>query len=288
MEDGIENLSDVQLKDSLASYGLCDVAITDQTREVYQRKLKKIIGQRNDDKSWTEVSDTKHSTQTPDNSSDIKGYYGVSIVTETSENVSGLSPFYDNRADAVKAAKSLPGSRFKRFDTPEDAEAYSMQPQTLTEDKPEKEEDGQLTEKDYNPLSSVKTKEKNRARKLIEGNKITEFVELIWTNPKYLIGSGDNPEIYHEGTRRNALHCAVDCGNLEFCKTIFEIIQSDQFWQTVYPLDDLEARYNNREHLVNLYLNMQDGTERSRVNINNHIYLFIFISLCRIVFYILF
>ena len=40
-----------------------------------------------------------------------------------------------------------------------------------------------------------------RLRKLIADNDKALLHELIWSNPRYLIGGGDNPTILHEGCR---------------------------------------------------------------------------------------
>ena len=276
MADDVSSFSDDELRNRLASYGLKNIAITKQTREIFRRKLRQLSGrpvesntnaQENTQQTNVEPSPATPSVKSPDDPGP-GGYYAV-----TSGTPEGGPMVYESRSEAVKAAKTFPGARFKRFDTPDDAKNYSL---SESGNQPENESEtvlsgigrGKLMEKECNPLSSVKTKEKNRVRKLLEKGEVDQFIDLIWKNPKYLISSGESPEIYHEGTRRNILHCAVDYGNLEFCKALFNIIRSDRFWETLYPKDSLEKRNTDRQLLIDKYLNMQDGTERLKVHVH--------------------
>lgn len=250
-------ISDKELKDKLASYGLTDIVISDFTRGVYLKKLKQFQEPESNKDEVNEPTpksvsvdpsqdDTSNKTATP------TGYYGVAITVGTPEPGPTLSPFYQSHEEALKVVKDCPGARFKKFQLQQDAEAFSKQPQP--EGKPR-----ESIEKDLSPLPSVKTKAKNKLRLLLESGNVEEFAETVWMNPKYLIASGETPEIFHEGTRRNALHCAADRGQLDICKMIFDILESDRFWELVYPKDSLMTRLKNKKHLIDLYLNMQDG-----------------------------
>lgn len=250
-------ISDEELKVKLALYGLTDVVISDYTRGVYLKKLKQFQKPESNKDEVNESTpkfvgeepsqdDTSLKTATP------TGYYGVAITVGTPETGPTLSPFYQSQKEALKAVKDCPGARFKKFELQQEAEAFSKQPQP--EGKPR-----DSIEKDLSPLPSVKTKAKNKLRQLLEDGNVEEFAETVWKNPKYLIASGESPEIFHEGTRRNALHCAADCGQLNICKMIFDILESNRFWELVYPKDSMMTRQKNKKHLIDLYLNMQDG-----------------------------
>ena len=89
---------------------------------------------------------------------------------------------------------------------------------------------------------------------------IHEFLRLVWVNPKHLVTSCDTPEIYHYGYRRNLLHCAADWGNLPLCQAIMDTISYDLYWSTLHPLDSEEKREKDKLKVIDLYLNMQDGT----------------------------
>ena len=276
----IELLSDDEIRAAIASKGLGNFAITDQTRQYFRNKLKTLSGQTVE--TTFAVEKTSHSStplstevdppaiRTPNSAG---GFYVVSISSGMKPLRECMTVIYDSYSDARKAAKDYPGARIsKRFDIHSDAEIFQ---QAKIEEEPipielTPIELAVIRESRFNPLKSVKTKQKNRLRKLLESDdpsqgdiskrEISEFIKVIWKNPKHLVSSGDCPEIYHEGMRRNILHCGVDCGNLEFCKTLLEIIQSDKFWEKLYPNDPIEKREADKLLLMDRYLNMQDGT----------------------------
>lgn len=250
-------ISDEELKAKLASYGLTDVVISEYTRGVYLRKLKQFQEPESNKDEINEstpkfVVEEPSQDNLPQKTATPTGYYGVAVTVGASETGPTLSPFYQSQKEALKVVKDCPGARFKKFELQQEAEAFSKQLQP--EGKPR-----DSTEKDLSPLPSVKTKAKNKLRLLLEDGNVEEFADTVWTNPKYLIASGETPEIFHEGTRRNALHCAADCGQLDICKMIFDILESDRFWELVYPKDSIMTRLKNKKHLIDLYVNMQDG-----------------------------
>ena len=187
-------------------------------------------------------------------------YYGVATSTATpEESKSALSPVYENQRDVVRATKKCVGARFKKFDSREEAEQYSklVLPQFLGPPF--------SIEKLLSPLPGVKIPDKNRLKETIDNGDVEKFHELVWSNPKYLLASGETPEILHVGTHRNAMHLAADGGHLDICKELIGVLESDGFWELVYPRDDLSVREKNKEHIIDMYLNMQDGTERLNV-----------------------
>lgn len=264
MERVLTELTDDELRERLAEKGINNVVITPQTRRIYIRKLRKMHGDTVHESSHgfnpptQEVrTGTPTSAPTPEPSD---GFYVLIHETSTTETI------FDSHSSATKAAKSKKGTRFKRFDSKDEAIAFISQLQNIPDETPPHPvelsglEKAKVVEKELNPLSKIKTEEKNRMRKLMEDGKNKEFIEQVRENPKYLISSGDCPEIYHEGMRRNILHCAVHEGNLNFCLELFKVIRSDQFWEKLYPKDSQEVRESNRARLIDKYLNMQDGT----------------------------
>lgn len=275
-----ESLSDEELQIQLSAFNI-NAVITASTRNVYLRKLKSLKGlneltdtsnspptsltppqSTTDETQSTNNTQSTNETQSLTDNSFSTSYYGVAISTATpEESGAALSPYYVDKKTLVKALKGVVGARFKKYESPEEAKAFSQQvlPQQLGPKY--------SVEKVISPLPGVKnkTKEKNKVREFIEQGKMEEFREKIWSNPRFLIGSGDTPEIFHEGPRRNPLHCAVAAGRLEMCCEIMGIIQSDKFWEAIYPHNEVQRKEKDREHLVDLYLNMQDGTDRSLV-----------------------
>lgn len=254
-------LSDKELREQLAANGFGNVAITKQTREYFLKKLRKLKGQcipTTDEPTPTppvSTVDTEVLALPPSSPQLSDGYY---VLIHTSEQSHVI---YESRSEAVKAAKCS-GARFNRFITREAAERFVQVTPVSPEEKREEIEldKARQVEKKGDPYSSVKTNEKQRLRIVVENGKIDEFIQLIWRNPKHLVSTGDCPEIYHVGYRRNILHCAADCGNLPLCEKVLDIIQSDLFWETLHPIDSREKRETDKLKLIDRYLNMQDGT----------------------------
>jgi hypothetical protein len=85
------------------------------------------------------------------------------------------------------------------------------------------------------------------------------ILTLKLTPHRYLISSGDAPRIITPGSYYNCVHVAVLSNRLAVCQEIFSIIDSDPFWEAVYPSDEEETRQMRKRHLVGLYLNRQTG-----------------------------
>ena len=240
-------------------------------------------------------STTDPVSSTTDLESKIAPYFAVAMSTSTPEETrSTLSPFYLDQKDLIKALKGCVGARFKKVSNEEEAKEFS---QNIF---PEELGPKYSLERALSPLPGVKkARDKNQLGSLIKEGNVDEFLETVWSNPRYLIGSGDTPEIIHPGTRRNALHLAAQHHQLDICRHIMDIIRSDRFWNEVYPVNNilldsamssserrsiegmdietvrerkrevaLRVREESKAHLVDLYLNIQDGNERAKVKVS--------------------
>ena len=94
---------------------------------------------------------------------------------------------------------------------------------------------------------------------LCEYQRCVRILTLKLTPHRYLISSGDAPRIITPGSYYNCVHVAVLSNRLAVCQEIFSIIDSDPFWEAVYPSDEEETRQMRKRHLVGLYLNRQTG-----------------------------
>ena len=270
--------SDDDIRTALVSLGENVVPITDTTRPFLLRKIEKSLQAANRDTSGTSQQDSEAGTASEslkanegvlqEENPPVEGYYvlveGVSFESTDSEEseVEQSCPLYTSKAAAVNAMKNTPGGRFKKFDSKEAALAFwdtqrqqGSKAADSSEDPPSKP--GISGEK-ANSYPSLKTPALNKFRKLIEEGKLEEFSDSVWSNPRYLITSGDTPEILQQGCRYNALHCAVRSGQLKLCKEIMYIIRGDHFWELVYSDDSETVRQRRRDRLVDLYLNGQD------------------------------
>lgn len=279
--------SDDDIRKALASMGENVVPITDTTRPFLIRKIEKSVHVANGDTPDTSQQDSEPGSATEsvrayedapqEECVPVEGYYVLvqsrcMSLVDTSEatdseqsELEQSCPLYTTKAAAVNAMKSNPGGRFKKFESKEAALAFwkTLQRQLQQENGTDSSEDpapsnpGVSGEK-ANNFPSLKTPALNKFRKLIEEGKLEQFNDSVWSNPRYLITSGDTPEILQQGCRYNALHCAVRRGQLELCKEVMSIVQGDRFWELVYPDDSETVRQRRKDHLVDLYLNGQD------------------------------
>lgn len=124
-----------------------------------------------------------------------------------------------------------------------------------------------------------------KLRRAVEKGDKEAFNELVWGNPRYLIGSGDNPTIVQvegsclkttfvlllrrtglkdviyvtqEGCRYNVLHIAAKENQAEMARLILETLQSPEFMRLMYPDDHEDMLWQRISYVVDLYLNTPD------------------------------
>lgn len=95
-------------------------------------------------------------------------------------------------------------------------------------------------------------------RKNIEQGKYDEVHSTVWTNPRYMISSGDTPTILKESFRYNALHVAALAKNAKMCSLILEIVSDVKFVQLFYGKDNARTAEEVSPILLDLYLNMPE------------------------------
>lgn len=95
-------------------------------------------------------------------------------------------------------------------------------------------------------------------RKNIEQGKYEEIHNTVWSNPRYLISSGDTPTILKESFRYNALHVAALAKNAKMCSLILEIVSDVKFIQLFYGKDNARSADEVSPILLDLYLNMPE------------------------------
>ena len=246
----LEELSDAGLRELLTAYSITQ-PVTPSTRSLLIRKLRRqMSAEPRQDDTTTLASPVAAQLARPEDGP------GVLVDGTTS------SPYYGSKAEALVAVKSLPpGVRFTIVESSTQAELAELTGFTLQTHEEQSEitttADATLSEK-ANRYPSVKTQDLSGLRKLIEEGKAAEFADVVWDNPRHLITSGDTPEILQVPTRSNALHCGASQRQLPVCKEVIAIIESSRFWELIYPDDSAETRAKRRDHLIDLYLNMQD------------------------------
>ncbi|XP_063568439.1 ankyrin repeat and LEM domain-containing protein 2 isoform X4 [Pongo abelii] len=210
-------------------------------------------------------------------------YYGVCPVYEDIPVRNERIYVYENKKEALQAVKMIKGSRFKAFSTREDAEKFARGicdyfpspsktslPLSPVKTAPLFSNDGL---KDGLCLSESETVNKERAnsyknprtqdltaklRKAVEKGEEDTFSDLIWSNPRYLIGSGDNPTIVQEGCRYNVMHVAAKENQASICQLTLDVLENPDFMRLMYPDDDEAMLQKRIRYVVDLYLNTPD------------------------------
>lgn len=95
-------------------------------------------------------------------------------------------------------------------------------------------------------------------RKEIEQNNVQTVYELISTNPRYLVSSGDTPAILKEGPRYNALHVAAMNKHAKMVKLILQIIEKPQFIELLHGFKNDPNVDVMCQNLLESYLNTPD------------------------------
>uniref|UniRef100_A0A8C6RJ68 Ankyrin repeat and LEM domain-containing protein 2 n=1 Tax=Nannospalax galili TaxID=1026970 RepID=A0A8C6RJ68_NANGA len=210
-------------------------------------------------------------------------YYGVCPVYEDGSVRNERIHVYEDKKEALQAVKMIKGSRFKAFPTREDAEKFARgicdyfpsPNKTMLPLSPVKAAPlfGSGGLRDGSCLSESETVNKERAnsyknprtqdltaklRKAVEKGEEDTFSELIWSNPRYLIGSGDNPTIVQEGCRYNVMHVAAKENQASICQLTLETLENPEFMRLMYPDDNMDMLQKRILYIVDLYLNTPD------------------------------
>ncbi|NWW91580.1 ANKL2 protein, partial [Rhynochetos jubatus] len=228
------------------------------------------------------------STQTP--SRDPPLFYGVCPVYDDILARNERIHVYEDKKEALQAVKMIKGSRFKAFSNREDAEKFakgicdyfpspSKSSLCLSPVKMGSFNRGKwgcsAVYSRCNGLCSPETETANKERpnsyksprtqdltaklrKAVEKGDTATFSELIWSNPRYLIGSGDNPTVVQEGCRYNVMHVAAKENQPAICQLLLDTLENPEFMRLMYP-DDNDTMLKKRiQYIVDLYLNTPD------------------------------
>nr|XP_004668935.1 ankyrin repeat and LEM domain-containing protein 2 [Jaculus jaculus] len=210
-------------------------------------------------------------------------YYGVCPVYEDYPMRNERIHVYEDKKEALQAVKMIKGSRFKAFPTREDAEKFARgicdyfpSPNKATSPlSPMKvvplfgsgglkdglctSESETVSKERANSYKNPRTQDLTaKLRKAVEKGAEDAFSDLIWNNPRYLIGSGDNPTIVQEGCRYNVMHVAAKENQASMCQLTLETLENPEFMQLMYPDDDVGMLQKRIRYIVDLYLNTPD------------------------------
>ncbi|KAK8788717.1 hypothetical protein V5799_021507 [Amblyomma americanum] len=188
-------------------------------------------------------------------------YFGVALGTGmTLCDDDELPLVFVDRNLALRCVKKYRGARFKAFSSREEAAAFSIQPAVApveTTDSSESTAAALVGEKSSN-YRAPKSQDLVQLRKAIEAGDANFFRQNVWSNPRYLVGSGDTPTILQEGYRYNALHVSCAKGQPELVRLLLETLQDPHFLELLYPDDSSDVRTRRTAFLLDLYLNTPD------------------------------
>ncbi|KFZ49842.1 Ankyrin repeat and LEM domain-containing protein 2, partial [Podiceps cristatus] len=220
--------------------------------------------------------DSQISTQTP--SRDPPLFYGVCPVYDDILARNERIHVYEDKKEALQAVKMIKGSRFKAFSNREDAEKFAkgicdyfpspsksslclspVKMGSFNKDGLCSPETETANKERANSYKSPRTQDLTaKLRKAVEKGDTATFSELIWSNPRYLIGSGDNPTVVQEGCRYNVMHVAAKENQPAVCQLLLDTLENPEFMRLMYP-DDNDVMLKNRiQYIVDLYLNTPD------------------------------
>ncbi|NWU92300.1 ANKL2 protein, partial [Upupa epops] len=233
--------------------------------------------------------DSHITTQTPYRDPPL--FYGVCPVYDDILARNDRVHVYEDKKEALQAVKMIKGSRFKAFSNREDAEKFAkgicdyfpspsksslcLSPVKMGLFNREHASKNVVTCVLIDGLCSPETENANKERansyksprtqdltaklrKAVEKGDVATFSELIWSNPRYLIGSGDNPTVVQEGCRYNVMHVAAKENQPGICQLLLDTLENPEFMRLMYP-DDNDTMLKKRIHyIVDLYLNTPD------------------------------
>ncbi|XP_055368134.1 ankyrin repeat and LEM domain-containing protein 2 [Betta splendens] len=228
--------------------------------------------------SCSEGTNSPSKTETPSKLAQVSPtfYYGVCPLWEDVLSRNERAHVYTDKKEALQAVKMMKGARFKAFPSREDAEKFakgicdyfpspSKTAPCVSPAKP-----GLVISKDNMEIDTINRERANsfksprtqdltaKLRKAVEKGDEVAFSELIWSNPRYLIGSGDNPTIVQEGCRYNVMHVAAKENQAGVAQLLLDTLENPKFMRLMYP-DDQEIMLQKRiRYIVDLYLNTPD------------------------------
>uniref|UniRef100_A0A3Q3XAM9 LEM domain-containing protein n=1 Tax=Mola mola TaxID=94237 RepID=A0A3Q3XAM9_MOLML len=228
--------------------------------------------------SSAEVSYSQCGKETPSKQAQVSPtfYYGVCPPLDDVLARNEGAHVYTDKNDVLQKVKMIKGARFKAFANREDAEKFakgicdyvsspSKSTACVSPAKP-----GLVVSKDNMEVDTINRERANsfksprtqdlteKLRKAVEKGDEVAFSELVWNNPRYLIGSGDNPTIVQEGCRYNVMHVAAKENQAGIAQLLLDTLEKPDFMRLMYP-DDQEVMLQKRIcYIVDLYLNTPD------------------------------
>jgi len=113
-------------------------------------------------------------------------------------------------------------------------------------------------EKSLSPFKGPDPTDLAKLRKTIEKGDYETVEQLIWSNPRYLVSSGETPVILMAGSRYNACHIAAKESKAKILELILKTVSDRNFMKLLFPYDQNDVTDSRIEFLLDLYLNTPD------------------------------
>ncbi|XP_066511058.1 ankyrin repeat and LEM domain-containing protein 2-like isoform X2 [Hoplias malabaricus] len=222
---------------------------------------------------------TQPDTHTPPKTPQISPtlFFGVCPLWEDTLARNERAHVYTDKKEALQAVKLMKGARFKAFSIREDAEKFakglcdyypspsksvpcvSPVKTGLGFSKEGSMEADSINREKANSFKSPRTQDLTaKLRRAVEKGDETAFSELVWSNPRYLIGSGDNPTVVQEGCRYNVMHVAAKENQAGIAQLLLDILENPEFMRLMYPDDQDSMLHKRIQYITDLYLNTPD------------------------------
>ncbi|XP_076127237.1 ankyrin repeat and LEM domain-containing protein 2 [Alosa pseudoharengus] len=205
-------------------------------------------------------------------------YYGVCPPWEDVLVRTDRVHVYSEKKEALQVVKMMKGARFKAFTSREDAEKFAkgvcdyypspskampcispVKPGLFAKDNSSGMETDTINREKANSFKSPRTQDLTaKLRKAVERGDEVAFAELVWSNPRYLIGSGDNPTVVQEGCRYNVMHVAAKENQAGVAQLLLNTLENPEFMRLMYPDDHEDMLRRRIRYIVDLYLNTPD------------------------------
>ncbi|XP_057177124.1 ankyrin repeat and LEM domain-containing protein 2 [Triplophysa rosa] len=283
----LQTLTPDQLREQITGAGLKCGPITATTRSIFEKKYARALLENQTDggdsvsqmnsESSNGVEDPQQElspeappiTKSPESSSENPPvYYGVCPQPDHPSVKDDVCHVYVDKREALKAVVKLKGARFKAFSRREMAENFSkgLFEGGVSPHKPSPEKSSAACATEWcvsvekaNEFRSPRTQDLTaKLRRAVETGDEESFKNLVWENPRYLIGSGDNPTIVQEGCRYNVLHVAAKENQPEMSRLILETLENPRFMRLMYPHDEELMLFQRIGYILDLYLNTPD------------------------------
>uniref|UniRef100_A0A667ZPU0 Ankyrin repeat and LEM domain-containing protein 2 n=1 Tax=Myripristis murdjan TaxID=586833 RepID=A0A667ZPU0_9TELE len=236
------------------------------------------VKKRTTSNSSVEGSNSHPRAETPSKPAQVSPtfFYGVCPLWEDVLTRNERAHVYTDKKEALQAVKMMKGARFKAFSNREEAEKFAKgicdyypspnkSAPCVSPVKPglvickDNMEVDTINRERANSFKSPRTQDLTaKLRKAVEKGDEVAFSELVWSNPRYLIGSGDNPTIVQEGCRYNVMHVAAKENQAGIAQLLLDTLENPDFMRLMYP-DDQEVMLQKRiRYIVDLYLNTPD------------------------------